>query len=85
MLIRLGFPRAVVAFLGRWGSDAVLKYIEEVTALGVALDLPEAPVNPFGDQEIAQVWAGSTRRMPSKVAFRWSGTDRSSRSCAYQT
>ena len=40
MLARLGFPRSVIAFLGRWGSDAILKYIEEVTAVGTAMDFP---------------------------------------------
>ena len=32
MLIRMGWTREAVAWLGRWGSDALLCYIEEVTA-----------------------------------------------------
>ena len=55
MLIRMGFPRAVVAFLGRWGSDAILKYVEEVTAVGVALDLPTKPADPFEEVKPAEV------------------------------
>ena len=50
MLIRIGVPRETVAFIGRWGSDAILHYIEEVTVLNAALTMPHAAT----DQEPAE-------------------------------
>ena len=32
LLVRIGFGRGTVAFIGRWGSDAIVVYIEEVTS-----------------------------------------------------
>ena len=51
LLIRIGFGRGTVAFVGRWGSDAILVYIEEVTIIGAALAIaseaePEQPEPP---------------------------------------
>ena len=40
LLIRVGFGRGTVAFVGRWGSDAIMVYIEEVTIIGTALAIP---------------------------------------------
>ena len=40
LLIRIGFGRGTVAFVGRWGSDAIMVYIEEVTIIGAALAMP---------------------------------------------
>ena len=50
MLIRIGVPRETVAFIGRWGSAAILHYIEEVTVLNAALTMPHAAT----DQEPAE-------------------------------
>jgi hypothetical protein len=36
LLIRIGWRREGVAFLGRWGSDAILAYLEEVTMVNEA-------------------------------------------------
>jgi hypothetical protein len=42
LLVRCGWTREAVAFLGRWGSDAIMAYIEEVTMVDQAFDL-QAP------------------------------------------
>ena len=39
-MIRIGFGRTIVAFLGRWGSNAIMVYIEEVTVINAALAIP---------------------------------------------
>ena len=39
LLVRLGWTREGVAYPGRWGSDAILVYIEEVTMVNEAFGL----------------------------------------------
>lgn len=71
LFTRLGWTKTKVQFAGRWGSDAVLNYIEEVAELGDReFNLDADKVQPPGDgdgQSVAQSVAGALLALEERL------------------